>query len=586
MAKWCEMPGPFRRPTSDRHRGTGGLGQRVTLFARDEDGALIVFGLTLFVLMLMLGGISVDMMRYEQQRTQMQQTLDRSVLAAASLSQELPAKEVVEDYFTKAGLSEYLGSIVAPESLNARVVTASAQADVPTYFMHLLDIDNLQANAASSAEQGATNVEISLVLDVSGSMVIDANRIVALRSAARDFIDTVITPDTRDRVSISIVPYNGQVNLGPKLFNKFTTSDNHTYPESYCIDLPQSTFSDSSISRTTAYPQSPFSDTFFGHGLSNSDNSYTAPLTPRILTQGSGANAVSGYNGVWCVAKADNYVRPFLNDTTQLKKYITDLKPFAATAIDLGLKWGLELLSPDIQPVIAELSADPTIPVADRIPGIFANRPAPFKADQNLTDMTMKVIVLMTDGESSDQQSINEGYRTGLSPIYKSKTDGKYSIFHANKSGSYKYWVPHESDSSKRWKSAPYPKTSDAVQQTWEQVWKDVRMQWVAFQLYARANPTGSSQSLSNRFTSALADMRSYTSAAAKDTRMLAACDLAKSKDIIIYGIAMDSSTHGKNMVKACSTSPDSHFFPVTNLNVATAFRTIASNISQLRLTQ
>ncbi len=53
---------------------------RLRAFGRDENGSLIVFTLILFVLMAMMGGIAVDLMRYEATRVQLQQTLDRATL--------------------------------------------------------------------------------------------------------------------------------------------------------------------------------------------------------------------------------------------------------------------------------------------------------------------------------------------------------------------------------------------------------------------------------------------------------------------------------------------------------------------------
>ncbi|MDG2452861.1 MAG: Tad domain-containing protein, partial [Paracoccaceae bacterium] len=58
-------------------------------FARDEDGAFIIFSLFMFVLMLLTAGMALDLMRYETHRARLQGTLDRAVLAAADLDQTL-----------------------------------------------------------------------------------------------------------------------------------------------------------------------------------------------------------------------------------------------------------------------------------------------------------------------------------------------------------------------------------------------------------------------------------------------------------------------------------------------------------------
>ena len=44
-------------------------------FRKEEDGALIIFALMLFCLMIMIGGMAVDFMRYEWRRTALQNTL-------------------------------------------------------------------------------------------------------------------------------------------------------------------------------------------------------------------------------------------------------------------------------------------------------------------------------------------------------------------------------------------------------------------------------------------------------------------------------------------------------------------------------
>ena len=55
----------------------------IAQFRREEDGSLLIFGLFYFVMMLVLAGVALDLMRFEERRTQLQQTTDRAVLAAA-----------------------------------------------------------------------------------------------------------------------------------------------------------------------------------------------------------------------------------------------------------------------------------------------------------------------------------------------------------------------------------------------------------------------------------------------------------------------------------------------------------------------
>jgi len=75
-------------------------------FKTDEDGSLSIMSLFLIPMMLILGGMAVDYMRFESERALVQDTADRAALAAANLeftnTGEGPAR--VNDFFAKAGL--------------------------------------------------------------------------------------------------------------------------------------------------------------------------------------------------------------------------------------------------------------------------------------------------------------------------------------------------------------------------------------------------------------------------------------------------------------------------------------------------
>ncbi|AXI55567.1 hypothetical protein C1J05_14585 [Sulfitobacter sp. JL08] len=83
----------------------------ITRFCRDEDGVITIFAVYMLLLIVAIGGFGVNLMHNEMVRTKVQSTLDRAILAAADLEQTLPADEVVEDYFAKAGMSQYLEGV-------------------------------------------------------------------------------------------------------------------------------------------------------------------------------------------------------------------------------------------------------------------------------------------------------------------------------------------------------------------------------------------------------------------------------------------------------------------------------------------
>ncbi len=59
--------------------------------------------------------------------------------------------------------------------MNFRNVMADASAATDPYFLHLIGQTQMDAKGHSMAEQRVTNVEIMLVLDVSGSMASTAS---------------------------------------------------------------------------------------------------------------------------------------------------------------------------------------------------------------------------------------------------------------------------------------------------------------------------------------------------------------------------------------------------------------------------
>jgi Flp pilus assembly protein TadG len=537
-----------------------GLMNRFAQFRSDESGAIIVFTLILFLLMVMMGGVAVDVMRYEQTRTNLQNTLDRCTLMAASIDQQLDAEDVVNDCVDKAGLADELTGIKVVQSINNRDVTAQALSDSKPIFLPMLGINKFDARAVAGAAQGITNVELALVLDVSGSM--QGTKIANLKTAASEFVDTMLKDDTHQRVSISLVPYNGQVNLGPELRAKFTTTDNPNVTNMNCIDLPASVYSSSAMSQTLSMPMSGNVDTF------SYASSYSSGSMPTGYADPSTSWTKPNDANKWCRALSGNVVRPMGNSISTLQSQINGLAATGATSINAGLKWGLALLDPSARNIITSLSAQGVVPAS------VVGRPFAYDDPD-----TLKVIVLMTDGENFAEERLNDGYRSGLSPIYMSP-NGTYSIYHATRAGTKKYWVP----STGVWQTSAATGGGSAVQQDWQTIWTKHNAAWVAWQMYARANGT-TDATKRTAFDSAMNAIRTKTETTAMDTQLQQICTQAKNDDVIVYGIAFEASGNGQTQIAKCASSK-AHYFNATGLEISTAFRTIASNLTQLKLTQ
>lgn len=567
-------------------------------FARDEEGTLMVFGMCLFILMIMLGGLAVDLMRYEQRRTALQQTIDRSVLAAASLTQNLNPEDVVNDYFEKAGLDQYLRSVTVTEGVNFRNVNATADADLDPFFTQMVGINEFSVPASSEAEQMITDVEIVLVLDVSGSMgdpTGSTTKIAALRKAASDFVSTVKAKDTQNRISIAIVPYNAQVNLGKDLREKLNATYQHNVTGIDCLEVAPSSYNTLTLPTTLAIPMAAYADTV--SGTSTSATSYTVPTSTNST---SGATPIAGTQ--FCRNTAANIVRLPNGTVATLQSQINALQAAGNTSTALGVRWGLMLLDPASRPMFAELAA------AGKMPAAYSNRPFDWQADD-----TLKVMVVMTDGDHVSHWRVTDAFKTGPSPVYRG-SDGNYSIRHTTGrptcAGSNEYWVPHRWTSSGTqpcggaWQATAWKPTTggaSVTQLNWETVWASQRVTWVAWQLYARALGTTSTDrtnkynALIGTSTNPNGTMRSeYGSDTQLDTWMSQTCGKAKEKGVVIYGIAFEAPAQGQAAIADCTTRAvgqdpvdSGYYFNAANAAAITsAFSAIASNISQLRLTQ
>ncbi|MDO9637562.1 MAG: VWA domain-containing protein [Pseudotabrizicola sp.] len=552
--------------------------RQVTRFVRNEDGHIIAFTVVMLTLMLTLAGIGVDIIHFETVRTKQQQTLDRATLAAASLTQELEAEDVVRDYFAKAGLSDNLKMVQYERTFNGSTVRAEAATLVNPVFMNLYDLTNgqgLSAAGASQAEQRINNIEIMLVLDVSGSMA--GSKLTNLKSAAREFIDTVLDQDFENRVSIGIVPYNGQVNLPQYMQDLFNAEDDHGVEDVNCFDLPASTYNSLTLSRTTPMPVTAHADTY----SSTTTGSYIAPTH---------SNAVVDTGNRWCPPSKVNVIRAPTNNKTQLKSHISNLTAIGATSINAGMKWGMALLDPSARGLYTGLVA------AGHTPSYFSDRPFDYTAED-----AMKIIVLMTDGEHFAEERVTADYRHGDSPIWRANSVNQYSIFHSTKvdaststklCNSRPFYVPHlNAWHSRPWNgstpssSACYSATtttySGSTRQTWQSMWSssenNLRMSWVAQQLYVRA--IGGTQAARMNL------MRTQTPTGTMNTQLQQVCTLAGARNVMIYGIAFEAPSNGRAEIEKCASSP-AHYFNASGLEISTAFRSIATNISQLKLTQ
>lgn len=344
----------------------------IARFKREEDGAMTLLALFIIMMIALVGGIGVDLMHNEMERTKLQNTLDRAVLAAAHIDQELDPESVVRDYFEKSNQTQYLQSVEVFEDSTKRRVTATAHKDVPTQFMRLMGVDTLRAPGRSQAEERFPNIEISLVMDISRSMN-NGDKMSQMRTAGIGFTHAILRSDTANRVSLSVVPFSEHVALTEPMFDALNVTKRHDY--SYCVEIDPGAYNKTHMGN----PASIMNTTF--------------QQTPHFQWLDSHRNNINSNPN--CPDKNHQHIRPFEQDSGELTRGFNGVSGLGSRSIYRGMKWGVALLDPSTRPLVSSLVA------AGEVDAVFDGRPADYN-----DDATLKVVVLMSSGENMPSMRI------------------------------------------------------------------------------------------------------------------------------------------------------------------------------------
>jgi len=495
-------------------------------------------------------------------------------------------------------------------------------------------ITYIDAPAAATAKEAVTDVEISVVVDISGSMGSNG-RITKLRDAASEFYDTVLQNTSDEALTtVNFVAYNHTVTAGASLLDRMNAdgstvgidySSGDPYPELSVLDGRMASYqtehdlsncvlwNDADMSSTAISPTTPLERiAHFDYG----SDSYTTPETWDR----------------WCDDDRNSIV-VHETDPEVLKDIINDTNYTYAsgwTAIENGLKWGAALLDPAFRPVVNDMIND------GEIDARAIDRPAEFAANQADHEETLKVIVLMTDGANTTQRDMKPAYKNGLTDIWYSHDLGGTDPGDDKDRDGYLVFVPWRADngwapwyrpgeSTSSWddeyyytwelpylfgdwanaNSLPYHthggwqysnhthggteaqgndhgpddafEDVDLVQQDWIEIWDRWAVNDAAYFFYRHVW-------YSQYETIRNSDMVTED-ANSSDTRLRNLCDTTKANDVLIFSIGFEAPSRGQTVMRYCA-SDESYYFDVNGTEISTAFSIIASQISNLKLTQ
>jgi hypothetical protein len=360
-------------------------------FASDRSGnTAILFGLVSVVLLLAIGA-AVDIGRWLHAKDQTAAAVDAALLAGGRALQTnstdtegaLAAAVKFYDQNIRTRLDVTDDSVSFAVADDGMAITARGTAYIKTPFLKLANIDKLPLINPAKAEfskarisvggNGGENVEIAMMLDVTGSMCEPCSKLEAMKEAAKDLVSIVVWKDQSKFTSkVALVPFAEDIRLPSAAV--LDAARSATLPKSKTVNAGpmQKTYylSDCVVERTgnekytDAAPAS--GQYVMGH--------YTEEST------GSGANA----KGV-CKVPESSSVVPLSSDVDALRSKIEGLSADAGTAGHLGTAWAWYMLSPSW---------------ASLWPA--ASRPVAYGTAQ-----TKKIAILMTDGEYNAQYDGN-----------------------------------------------------------------------------------------------------------------------------------------------------------------------------------
>ena len=560
-------------------------------FARNDEGSLTIFSLFMFILIVMVTGMAVDMMRHENERVAIQQTIDTAVVATSSLSQgastEAEVIALVKEHVAKAGYDPDMVTVNAifegptGGTTTGRSVSATVDFRMDTMFMNIMGIDTLNGQSVGAAREGQQLIEIALVLDVSGSMG-NNNKLDNLKTAAKDFVTTVINASGADRVSISIVPYNQFVYADDDLAARITWANTQmTVPTNDVLMLPGAGNvphpgaitqynTHNAASRCAVFTDADFDTLSLAAGAG-------VTASGMYSESGNGMGTLTG-NNFWC---GEDYPRVMLyqNNETVLHNHIDSLTANGWTAIDYGMNFGVGILDPSFEPIVSDMVAN------NLLPAEMASHPVPYTNYD-----VLKYVVLMTDGINTEHNDLKTEFKSGPTPVWFSPAAAAaanneyagYFVEMPNRPVTERWYFPNDPNTTSDDVYAPETMEVplDAVQFDYHTLYSRFRLDAAANYFFSNSDPVAYAAHLESNSEE---DIGGYGTA---DTRTETICDTAVINDRIeVFTVAFEAPPGAQTLLEGCASKPG-NYFDVNGTEISAAFSSIAGQISQLRLTQ
>jgi Flp pilus assembly protein TadG len=517
---------------------------------RDTAGSIAMMtalGATAFIL---AGGTAVDFARASRQRQILNAAVDSAALAlATSKITDTAALKAMGEKYVKSNLAAISSYDAGPLTLDINIytdrVTINAVEKMPTTMMKIVDINNMDLSVYSEARRVTANAEVTLVLDNTGSMA--GTKIAALKTAANQLNDILFGTDTTStHLKVAIVPFAASVNVG-KTYKTATWMD--TTGKNAISKL---NFTDTTKYGNWAYGQ--MSNTpWFGCVEQRKANTTTInydvdDTVPNVATpdtlfpfyfapdEATDSNSASSQTG-WGT---------FSND------YLADWRSNESVSSNTKKNTTLDARQRRYEKYVATTPSG-----SGKGPSYNCGTAAVTPLTNVKKTITDQIAAMVATGNTNLASGIGWGLRV-LSPTAPFTEGAAYN--------------------DKKWHKVMIVMTDG------ENDWGDVsNMNKTLYGGYGY--PTQSSSRLG---IASVTNTRTTL-----DGRTAKACAVAKAastnpeQPIVIYTITFGSiDTQAKNLMKACASDVEKYFHAPDNNTLITAFKTIATEISQVYLSK
>ncbi len=193
------------------------LARTLEAFRRSERGAAAVFLAVMAVPLVAFTGMAVDTGRAYLVKARLGQSIDAAALAGGRVFFEPTRDGDVEMFFRANFPDNYMSAQVSPLSIvgdpAAGTLTVEASASVPATFLQVLGVEQITVSSRSVVERADRGLELVLVMDNTGSM--KGSRISDMKTAARELLQILYGErETVPNFWVGLVPYTAAVNIG------------------------------------------------------------------------------------------------------------------------------------------------------------------------------------------------------------------------------------------------------------------------------------------------------------------------------------------------------------------------------------